>query len=577
MPDLDLAEIEWSEKLLGPAPITITGKALGATGMWTDRQVARRWLRARGVLPIVADRAKDFQLAAAYNDFHQRRGRYLQKMLADDGTGRPSANRYQDFSATGAAIFGPDDIPADEPEPMPAQAVIDTLRSAATSGTSQLDAIIDKAADAVIAGRLGALKSDLQGHIRETVAKTKLELSPEAKQAIRDLAAEEARTTTAALLPPRRIEVQPAPDRPAIDLGLQHERFPLLLRALSARDHRGFRLNIWLTGPTGSGKTTAAENVAKALEPTFTQYAKVDGRWEIRDEHGALAALNGLSHDSPFGADSSLDADYKVVGFKDATGTFHWTTFLRIFAFGGIYVADEIDNWLPSALVALNAALANGWISTPIGIIRRHPDCAIIAAANTWGLGATSEYVGRSKLDAATINRFPTKIDWPVDEKLESAIARELGGEDWCQAVQTARARARAQGLHVIFSPRNTFDGIALLRQGFPWTDVVAMNLAAGLKPEQVEALRLDALRVQGPPSAQNVNAPIAEPITPIAEMAWKEFQAAADKNIRWQAAQRFQQYHNCNMNEADRFAERWIAGLLPPTRETFFTGKPIL
>ena len=48
-----------------------------------------------------------------------------------------------------------------------------------------------------------------------------------------------------------------------IDLGLQHFQFPELVKMVSTG------LNIFLVGPAGSGKTTAAINVAKALEIEF--------------------------------------------------------------------------------------------------------------------------------------------------------------------------------------------------------------------------------------------------------------------------------------------------------------------
>jgi len=230
---------------------------------------------------------------------------------------------------------------------------------------------------------------------------------------------------------------------------------------VQAKDHRGFRLNIWLTGPTGSGKTTAAENVAKALS-------------------------------LPFGTDGSLDADYKVLGFRDANGNVISTQFLDIYENGGVYVADEIDNWLPSALLSLNAALANGYCTSPRGLIRRHPDACVIACANTWGLGATNEYVGRAKQDAASLDRFQPKIDWPVDERLEAALAEAQDpavGPEWHKTVLEARRKAAAQGLRIIISPRATFAGIALLAAGFTEADVIAMTIAAGLSPEQQRAI----------------------------------------------------------------------------------------
>ena len=314
------------------------------------------------------------------------------------------------------------------------------------------------AADKVIAPRIQTALNQLETSLDQKIKNAKLELSEAAKEQIRELARESARE----MMPPRRIEIYEPKTQQTLDIGLQHERFDILLRACQARLPNGFRPNIWLTGPTGSGKTTAAENVAKALNLDFS-------------------------------ADSSLDADYKVIGFRNAQGDLIRTLFRERFEHGGIYLADEIDNWMPSALLSLNSSLANGWCAFPDGMVKRHPDCIIIACANTWGLGATNDYVGRSKLDAASLNRFLPKIDWPVDEKLEHAIAQEMGDVwGWAQLIQRARNSGRAQGLQIIISPRDTFTGIALLKVGFEIRDVIDMTFAAGLKPEQRKAICVD-------------------------------------------------------------------------------------
>ena len=268
------------------------------------------------------------------------------------------------------------------------------------------------------------------------------------------------------LMPPREIVVKVGHNGKGINVGMQHKCFDILLRACSIRDHRGFAPNIWLTGPTGSGKTTAAENAAKAL---------------------------GLD----FGSDGSLDADYKVLGFRDAHGNVISTEFLRIYVNGGIYIADEIDNWMPGALLSLNAALANGWVSTPGGILKRHPNAIIVAAANTWGHGATNEYVGRTKMDGASLDRFQPKINWPYDEELELAIARSIEpriGANWCKVVQKARAATVTNGLKVIISPRATYVGTSMLCHGFSVQETISQTFAAGLDPDQLRKLNIGPL-----------------------------------------------------------------------------------
>lgn len=256
----------------------------------------------------------------------------------------------------------------------------------------------------------------------------------------------------------RTITVQ-RPDAPApVSVGLQHRLFPELLTMVNARDFAGRRLNIFLSGPAGSGKSTAAEAVATAL---------------------------GL----PFAFNGAIDTEYKLLGFTDAMGRLVSRPFRAIWEGGGVYLFDEVDGSMPSALLALNAALANGWCDFPDGTIKRHPDCVIIAAGNTWGNGATAKFIGRNKLDGASLDRF-VRTEWPIDETLEAALAASGGiPEGWVKRVQRTRAAIYAKGLEITCSPRATFNGGALLAAGLPESRVADVTLYAGLTREQRAAI----------------------------------------------------------------------------------------
>lgn len=231
----------------------------------------------------------------------------------------------------------------------------------------------------------------------------------------------------------------------------QHQQFEALLKACTARDHRGNRLNIWITGPAGSGKTTAVENVAKSLDMDF--------------------AFNG-----------AIDTEYKLLGFTDATGRVVARPFRRIWENGGVYLFDEVDASMPSATLALNAALANGMCDFPDGAIPRHPDCIIVAAANTWGIGATSQYVGRNRLDAAFLDRF-VQIAWSIDEQLETETC---GDKEWCGYVQRIRKRVSERSLQgVMVTPRATYYGAALLASGMEREAVVRMTVRKSMTDDQ--------------------------------------------------------------------------------------------
>jgi hypothetical protein len=226
------------------------------------------------------------------------------------------------------------------------------------------------------------------------------------------------------------IEVRQPNAAPVIhDEGVYHHKFPLLLRL--ATHLSGSRRNIWLAGPAGSGKTTAAHQVAVALGLNF-------------DSHGAIR--------TPF----------QVTGHYDIHGTYRPSQFRRIFENGGVILLDEIDASDPSAVLELNQALSNSKMSFPDGAIDRHPECIVIASANTWGFGGDANYVARYKADAASLDRFVT-VSWDYDPNFERALA---SNDEWCSIVQAVRLAAEQQEAKIVISPRATLNGCELINSG---------------------------------------------------------------------------------------------------------------
>jgi MoxR-like ATPase len=241
------------------------------------------------------------------------------------------------------------------------------------------------------------------------------------------------------------IEVRDAKDgKVLLPEGIQHREFETLLALCDARE------NVWLVGPAGSGKTTAAEHVAKAL---------------------------GL----PFYFTGAIDQPYGLLGFIDAGGKLHRTAFREAYEHGGVFLFDEIDGSAPGAVLPFNAALANGHCAFPDGMIAKHADFVCIAAANTWGLGGTNDYVGRLKQDAACLDRF-CQLDWDYDEALEEALAANA---EWVKRVQGLRAKAKAKGLKVIISPRASIKGAKLLRRGMAQAKVEQLVVRKAMTAEQ--------------------------------------------------------------------------------------------
>ena len=249
---------------------------------------------------------------------------------------------------------------------------------------------------------------------------------------------------------PTRIEIK-TPELPEFkSMGIQHKKFPLLLKACNATTPDGHHLNIWLKGPAGTGKTTAAKKCAEALNLKFL--------------------FNG-----------AIGNQYELIGFIDAGGRYHRTAFREAYEHGGVYLFDEIDSSNPNSVLAFNAALANGEACFPDGMVNRHKDCVIIAGANTAGNGGTSEYSGRMKQDAAFLDRF-VMIEWPLDEALEKALCSNSA---WLDKVQDVRKNISDRKVknHMV-TPRASIFGEALLRAGITEKECVDMCLRKGLNDE---------------------------------------------------------------------------------------------
>jgi MoxR-like ATPase len=180
-----------------------------------------------------------------------------------------------------------------------------------------------------------------------------------------------------------------------------------------------------------------------------------------------------------------------IFGYMDANGNYVTTEFRRRFEEGGVFLLDEIDAGHGGVLTAVNAALAGTLCAFPDGMIRKHEDFVCLAAGNTYGTGATREYVGRNQLDAATLDRFDF-IDFPYDAALEKAIVASAGGDpDWVDFVQTVRVAVDELKLRHVVSPRASINGAKLLKAGRPRDEVVRTQVWKSLDVPSIEKVSI--------------------------------------------------------------------------------------
>lgn len=224
------------------------------------------------------------------------------------------------------------------------------------------------------------------------------------------------------------------------NLGTQHRSFPTLLKILEQK------LNVYICGPAGSGKTTAAQNCAEALNV-------------------------------PFYFTGAIASEYKLTGFIDAQGKIVSTDFRKAYENGGLFLFDEIDASFPQAVLAFNAALANDFMDFPDKRVQKHENFYCIAAANTIGMGADRQYVGRNQLDAASLDRF-VFLDWQYDENLEQELAEN---KTWTYKVQKIRKIVNEKKIRFVVSPRASIKGAQLLAAGFNESEVEEMVLWKGM------------------------------------------------------------------------------------------------
>ena len=176
--------------------------------------------------------------------------------------------------------------------------------------------------------------------------------------------------------------------------GLKHQCFEECLDHLTAGNRP------WVYGPSGTGKTTLGNQLAKALG---VRYAGIS----------ASPGMSGAEFDGwllPLGEHGTFEHVESI--------------FLDFVENGGLFLLDEIANLPPDVASKLNMLIAQrrAWISKRFKNpeVTAHKDFYLMAADNTSGRGGDRRFV-RQQQDSALRNRF-TFVRVGYDREMEEAL-----------------------------------------------------------------------------------------------------------------------------------------------------------
>ena len=231
--------------------------------------------------------------------------------------------------------------------------------------------------------------------------------------------------------------------------GIAHEQLDTILKFVAMDEP------VMLVGPAGTGKNVIAKQVAESL---------------------------GLN----FYFSNAVTQEYKITGYGDANGEFVKTQFYEAFTKGGVFLLDEVDASCPEALIVLNCAIANRYFDFPVlGRIEAHKDFRVIACANTYGTGASMEYVSRNQLDGATLNRFAV-VEVDYDKQIEDSVCPDKDIADFCREF---RRICLKNEVHHIVSYRE-------MSRLYKMITVAGLDKVVALKTCLLKGLEEDTLRI---------------------------------------------------------------------------------
>lgn len=327
---------------------------------------------------------------------------------------------------------------------------------------SMINDMVEKYTERAIDENLASKRSDIERSIdnyvsrsldEKTLAKATEEIS---RRIMKDFGFE-----------PRPLAVSSSYGTHLVNTSMVHEKYKTIL------DIIGNNMPAYLYGPTGSGKSLLAKQVADGL---------------------------GL----PFHVMNSVTDEYKLTGFIDAAGRYHGSEFREAFENGGVFLLDEIDASAPDVLVVINAAISNSWFPFPDRTVTAHKNFRVIATGNTTGRGADSAYRGRVQLDAASLDRFVmVKVDY--DNRIDKMM---VGNDnDLYEFVLAYRQAVEATGIVNAICSHRRVHQLAILSSCQDPMSALQACLLTGLDADDIRAITKSTMSIISPDANKWVRA----------------------------------------------------------------------
>lgn len=241
---------------------------------------------------------------------------------------------------------------------------------------------------------------------------------------------------------------------------------------------------IAVRGPAGNGKSLGVRTALEAMG--FNVY-----HLDCTDSTTAEMLVGGLMPQSNGGGGIDMVFRDGVItrAFADAKGAIQ---------------LDEFDALDPRVAMVLQSALHRAapgktrFVSCPDheeGGMEAKGLCPIVVTMNTWGSGATRDYVGRNALDAASMDRFDTVIDttYAKEELILSGTGLDKGtARELVKKVQKVRKDIENKNLRIVLSTRRLLDVSESIRiLGLSLEEAFSRDFTERLEPMDRDALGL--------------------------------------------------------------------------------------